>query len=193
MKRSQAFSNKLLKVLVVGGVITIAAVNPFFGLLAAKVIEEELKKRKWRRFKDDIFYLKRRGLVKMYQNRDGSYRVISTTEGRRRVARHDLDNIIIQIPQKWDRCWRLIIFDIPTEKQKGRLALLSRFRQLGFIKLQKSVWAHPFECKNEVAIFAKAFDVEECIHWLVCRDTSACDYLQNEFEKRNTVKLVNYR
>ncbi|OGN08174.1 MAG: hypothetical protein A3J46_00865 [Candidatus Yanofskybacteria bacterium RIFCSPHIGHO2_02_FULL_41_11] len=191
MKRSQAFSNKLLKVLVVGGVVTIAAVNPFFGLLAAKVIEEELKKRKWKRFKDDLYYLKRRGLVKTYQNRDGSYRVTSTTEGRRQVAKYDLEDIRIKIPQKWDKYWWFVIFDIPTEKQKGRLALLSGLRRLGFIKFQKSVWVHPFKCRNEVATLAKISDVEEYVHWLVCRDTSAGNYLRNEFEKRNTIKLVS--
>ena len=190
MKRSQAFSNKLLKVLIVGGVVTIAAVNPFFGLLAAKVVEEELKKRKWKRFKDDLYYLKRRGLVKTYQNRDGSYQVISTAEGRRQVAKYDLEDIKIKVPQKWDKYWRFIIFDIPTEKQKGRLALLSGLRRLGFIKFQKSVWAHPFECKNEVAMLAKTSGIEEYVHWLVCRDTSAGSYLQDEFEKRNAIRLV---
>jgi len=190
MKRSQAFSNKLLKVLVVGGVVTIAAVNPFFGLLAAKVVEEELKKRKWKRFKDDLYYLKRRGLVKTYQNRDGSYQVISTAEGRRQVAKYDLEDIKIKVPQKWDKYWRFIIFDIPTEKQKGRLALLSGLRRLGFIKFQKSVWAHPFECKNEVAMLAKTSGIEEYVHWLVCRDTSPGSYLQDEFEKRNAIRLV---
>jgi len=191
MKRSQAFSNKLLKVLVVGGVVTIVAVNPFFGLLAAKVVEEELKKRKWKRFKDDLYYLKRRGLVKIYQNRDGSYGVISTAEGRRQVARYDLEDIKIKVPKKWDRYWRFVVFDIPTEKQKGRLALLSGLRRLGFIKFQKSVWAHPFECKDEVAMLAKMSGIEEYIHWLLCRDTSAGSYLQNEFEKRNVTKLTS--
>src|SRR3989344_6145306 len=191
MKRSQAFSNKLLKVLVVGGVVTIAAVNPFFGLLAAKVIEEEFKKRKWKRFNDDIYYLKRRGLIKTYQNRDGSYRVTSTAEGRRQVAKYDLEDIKIKVPKKWDRCWRFIVFDIPTEKQRGRLALLSGLRRLGFVKFQKSVWAHPFECKNEVAMLAKTSGIEEYVHWLVCRDTSAGNYLRNEFEERNTIKLIS--
>ena len=191
MKRSQAFSNKLLKVLVVGGVVTIAAVNPFFGLLAANVIEEELRKRKWKRFNDDLYYLKCRGLIKTYQNQDGSYRVISTNKGHRQVAKHDLENIKIKIPQKWDRYWRFVIFDIPTEKQKGRLALLSGLRRLGFIKFQKSVWAHPFECKYELAMLAKTSGMEEYVLWLVCRDTSAGNYLRNEFEERNTIKLIS--
>src|SRR3989338_6282056 len=122
-KRNQAFSNKLLKALVIGGVVTIAAVNPFFGLLAAKVVEEELKKKKWK------------------------------------------------------------------ELKKGRLALLAKLRELRFIMLQKSIWAHPFECQNEVTVLARAFEVDKYVQHLVCSSVSASEYLKREFEKRNNTKL----
>ena len=158
MKRKQVFANKLLKVLVVGGVVTIAAVNPFFGLLAAKVI-------------------------------DGSYLVRATSVGKKQAKKYDLDDIFIKIPKKWDKQWRLIMFDIPVGKQKGRLALLSKLRQLGFIMLQKSIWAHPFECQNGVAVLARAFEVDKYVHQLTCDNISAGEYLKNEFEKRNNTKL----
>src|SRR3989338_8257718 len=189
IKINQAFSNKLLKVLVVGGVITIAAVNPFFGLLAAKVIEEELRKRKWQRFRRDLYYLKRRGFIEVDQNSDGSYLVRATSAGKRQAKKYDLDDIFIQIPKKWDKQWRLVMFDIPVGKQQGRLALLSKLRQLGFIMLQKSIWAHPFECQNEVAVLARAFEVDKYVHQLTCDNISAGEYLKNEFEKRNNTKL----
>jgi len=195
IKRNQAFSNKLLKVLVVGGVVTIAAVNPFFGLLAAKVIEEELKKRKWKGLRSGLHRLKYRGFIEVEQNADGSYLVKATNAGKHQVERYDLDNISIQIPKKWDKQWRLIIFDIPTEKQKGRLALLAKLKDLRFIMLQKSVWAHPFECQNEVAVLARAFEVDKYVQHLLCSDVSSSGYLKEEFEKRNNVKLekLEYR
>ena len=189
MKRKQVFANKLLKVLVVGGVITIAAVNPFFGLLAAKVIEEELRKRKWQRFRRYLYYLKRRGFIEVNENSDGSYLVRATSAGKRQAKKYDLDDIFIQIPKKWDKQWRLVMFDIPVGKQKGRLALLSKLRQLGFIMLQKSIWAHPFECQNEVAVLARAFEIDKHIHQLTCDNISAGEYLKSEFEKRNNTRL----
>ena len=189
MKRNQAFSNKLLKVLVVGGVITVAAVNPFFGLLIAKVIEEELKKKKWKRFQDDLGYLRRRGFVRIRQNSDGSYTVRSTPKGRRQVNKYALEDVVIKIPKKWDNHWRLVIFDIPSTKQKARLAFLAKLKQLGLIMFQKSVWVHPFECHNEVAVLAKAFEVDKYVQQLTCYEISAGEYLQKEFEKRNNIKL----
>ena len=188
-KRNQAFSNKLLKALVIGGVVTIAAVNPFFGLLAAKVVEEELKKKKWKELKRGIHYLKRRGFIEIEQNTDGSYSVRSTDAGELQVEKYDLDNVFIKIPKKWDKQWRLVIFDIPAEKQKGRLALLAKLRELRFIVLQKSIWAHPFECQNEVTVLARAFEVDKYVQHLVCSSVSASEYLKREFEKRNNTKL----
>jgi len=189
IKRNQAFSNKLLKVLVVGGVVTIAAVNPFFGLLTAKIIEDELKKRKWKGLKNGLHRLKYRGFVEVEQTPDGSYIVKATDAGKLQAEKYDLDNLSIKVPKKWDKQWRLIIFDIPTEKQKGRLALLSKLRELKFIMIQKSVWAHPFECQNEVAVLARAFEVDKYIQHLVCSNVSSSEYLKGEFEKRNNIKL----
>jgi len=189
MKRRQVFANKLLKVLVVGGVVTIAAVNPFFGLLAAKVIEEELKKRKWQRFRRDLYYLKHKGFIEVDPNSDGSYSVRATSVGKQQVKKYDLDDIFIKTPKKWDKRWRLVVFDIPVGKQKGRLALLSKLRELGFIMLQKSIWAHPFECQNEVAVVARAFEVGQHVHQLTCDSISAKEYLKSEFEKRNNTRL----
>ena len=190
IKRKPIFSEKLLKALVVGGVITIAAVNPFFGVLAAHVVREELKKRKWKRIKDDLYYLKRRGFISMARNSDGSYRVKSTVAGRQQAARYKLDDIFIKTPKEWDKCWRLVIFDIPTTKQKARLALLAKLKNLGFIMLQRSVWVHPFECQSEILTLTKAFGIESHIQQLTCNKVSAGEYLRREFEKRNNVKLL---
>ena len=189
-KRNQAFSNKLLKVLVVGGVVTIAAVKPFFGLLAAKVIEEELKKRKWKGLRRGLYSLKRRGFIDVEQNADDSYSVRATNTGKLQAEKYALDDIFIETPKKWDKQWRMVIFDIPAEKQKGRLALLSKLRELGFIMLQKSIWAHPFECQSEVAVLARAFEVDKYVQHLVCNSVSAGEYLKREFEKRNNTKLL---
>ncbi|MBI3274137.1 MAG: hypothetical protein HYZ69_03255 [Candidatus Colwellbacteria bacterium] len=189
VNRNRAFSNKLLKVLAISGVVAIAATNPFFGVVASHVLREELKRRKWKNFRGDLYYLKRRGFIDVCQNFDGSYSVNATSAGKCQAAKYKLDEIAIKVPKKWDKQWRLIIFDIPIEKQKGRLALLSKLRELRFIMLQKSVWVHPFECRNEVATLAKAFEVDKYIQQLTCSNVSAGEFLKEEFEKRNNIRL----
>jgi len=185
-----SFPNKLLKVIIVTGVVTIVAVNPFIGLLVAKSIEEEMKKRKWGKIRKDLYYLKRRGFIEMGRNSDGSYQIRATTKGKSWSQNKALDEVSIKIPKKWDGYWRLLIFDIPTEKYKARFALLAKLKKLGFIMLQKSVWAHPFECKKEINVLVKAFGVERYVHQLACKEISAGDFLRLEFEKINNIKLI---
>ena len=184
------FPNKLLKVLIVGGVVTVAAINPLFGLLTAKVIEEELKKRKWKRFKDDLYYLKRQGLIKMDRNSDGSYKIKATSTGIRCVKNRFLDDILIAIPQKWDKQWRLVIFDIPTIKKWARYAFLARLKKLGFFMLQRSVWAYPFKCQKEIRILAKMLEIDSHVCYMTCSEISEGDYLKKEFEKINQIQLT---
>ena len=184
------FPNKLLKVLVVGGVITIAAINPFFGLLTAKVIEGELKKRKWKRFKDDLYYLQNRGLIKMHRNPDGSYKVQSTGNGRRSVKNMFSDNVVIKVPPKWDRQWRLVIFDIPAVKKQARYALLARLKKFGFVMLQRSVWAYPFDCQKEIWFLARMLEIENYIQCIKCSEISGGEYLKREFERINQTQLT---
>lgn len=188
-KRSSAFAGNLLKALVIGGIVVVASTNPYFGIKAIGALQKELKRRKWKQFKDHLHYLKYRGFVEVSQNPDGSYSVQTTVSGKRQAEKYNLDDIYIKAPKRWDKKWRLVIFDIPAEKQKGRLALLSKLKELSFIMLQKSVWAHPFECQNEVAVLARAFEVDKYIHHILCDSVSAGDYLKEEFEKRNNTSL----
>ena len=45
--------------------------------------------------------------------------------------------------RRWDRRWRIVIFDIP-ERRKSVRAKLRRFMQeYGFVRLQDSVWIYP--------------------------------------------------
>ena len=189
IKRKQSFVNNLLKALVLGGLVVVASTNPLFGIKIIGAIQKDLKRKKWRDFYRNLGYLKRRGFIEVEQNSDGSYSVEATDSGRLQSERYDLDNITIKAPKKWDKQWRLIIFDIPVEKQKSRLALIPKLKELGFIMLQKSVWAHPFECHNEVAVLARAFEIDQYVNYITCSKVSSDDYLIGEFEKRNRVIL----
>lgn len=190
VSRKRAFVHNLLKALVIGGIVVVASTNPLFGIKAIGALQKDLRRKKWREFKGGLNYLKRRGFVEVEQNSDGSYSVKTTSSGKKQAEKYNLDNISIRVPKIWDNQWRMIIFDIPVEKQKGRLALLSKLRDLGFIMLQKSVWVHPFECRDEISVLARAFEVDKYVQHILCRDISAREYLKGEFEKRHNTKLT---
>ncbi len=191
--RKKSFYHQLLKVLAVsgaiGGVVVLASINPYFGIKAVGVIRKELKRRKWREINQCLVRFKKQGLAGVEQNSDGTFSVSITRAGQIELARYDLDTISINTQRGWDGVWRIFLFDIPVRKKAERAALLAKLKELGFVMVQRSVWAHPYPCRNELAIIAKAFEVEQYIRFHEAYGMSHESKIRGDFEKRNGIKL----
>lgn len=107
--------------------------------------------------------LKRRKFIKIIKEKDGKARVKLTNKGRKRILEMSLELVKIKKPEKWDGKWRIVIFDIPVEKNLAREALRSKMKNLGFCQLQKSVWINPYECEDEILFIADAYGVEKYV------------------------------
>jgi phenylacetic acid degradation operon negative regulatory protein len=58
---------------------------------------------------------------------------------------------------KWDKYWRMVIFDIPEQNRSTRDFLRYHLRRLGFVPWQRSVWITIFPIEKEVsALLEKA-------------------------------------
>jgi len=160
-KTKDSFSYKLLKLLAVSGSVILAASSPYFGLAAGRALKKELDKKKWREFYRHLSSLKNKKRINVSQNPDGTYNVAITTFGKDLVTRHSLDDLKIKKPDAWDGGWRFCAFDIPKEANKlARYALVDKLKELEFVMVQKSLWAHPFECREELAVISRAFETE---------------------------------
>ena len=54
--------------------------------------------------------------------------------------------------KRWDKKWRVVIFDIPEKQRNKRNRLRSILIETGFVKVQNSVWVYPFRCDEVVAL-----------------------------------------
>ncbi|OGI25166.1 MAG: hypothetical protein A3J76_03105 [Candidatus Moranbacteria bacterium RBG_13_45_13] len=130
--------------------------------------------RKFRRydkkqFKSAVNNLKRRKLIEIISEKDGRIRVNLTNKGMKRVEEFTFDTLAIPKPKKWDRKWRVVIFDVPTHPKKlniARAALREKIKELGFYKLQRSVWIHPYPCEDEILLVGEIFEVTKYIEIL---------------------------
>ena len=52
-------------------------------------------------------------------------------------------------PSKWDRRWRIVIFDVPEIRKQDRDYLRRLLVSYGFKKLQASVWVSPYAVPRE--------------------------------------------
>lgn len=68
---------------------------------------------------------------------------------------------------KWDKKWRIVIFDIPEELHKNRNQLRARLKNLGFYMLQKSVFVIPYPCEEELGYMCKNLKIGDYIDVIV--------------------------
>ena len=97
---------------------------------------------------------------------EGSKRVFISQKGMARVARLQLDELKILKPKRWDKKWRIVIFDVPESQRKLRDALRKRLKILGFIEFQKSVFAFPYSCEDEINILINYYNLRENVRYL---------------------------
>jgi DNA-binding transcriptional regulator PaaX len=49
-----------------------------------------------------------------------------------------VEEVKLKKPEKWDKKWRIVIFDIPNKKKPARNTLTEKLKKLGFYHLQKA-------------------------------------------------------
>lgn len=131
-----------------------------------------------------VHEFKKARVVDYKEKSDGSVEIILTEKGRRKALRYKLDEIKIEKPSRWDKKWRIIIFDIPEKKKRAREALRFKLRELGFKELQKSVFVFPYECKDEINFVIEVFELRPYVKLI------RADSITNEDELKLYFDLV---
>ena len=90
---------------------------------------------------------------------DGKIIISITEKGKKRVLQYQIDDMKIAIPEKWDKKWRIVIFDIPNKKTLARNVLRDKLKELGFCLIQKSVWLYPYDCKDEIDFLKEVYEI----------------------------------
>lgn len=103
-----------------------------------------------------------------------------TEKGKVRLINFDIDTIQIQ-SGKWDGTWRFVIFDIPEKKRIARDVLRQKLKEIGFVQIQKSVWACPYECEEEIAFISSVYEVEKYVNYIVTSKIDHEEYLKLKF------------
>lgn len=153
----------LLSLLMTGG-ITVALTSPYAGKGLWRCLKYGLKRRKYEKakrlrdeqWKNSFYYLKKEGLIETKYVGKQLYINLSE-EGKRIAKKCKFDDLKIEKPGKWDKKWRILIFDIPSKQKQKREALRGKIKELGLYQLQKSVWIHPYDFSEAVDEMKKFF------------------------------------
>lgn len=106
------------------------------------------------------------GYIWFFKEGKNKERVALTERGRRRWLEYQFLNLKLEPQKRWDRKWRLVLFDIPESKKKVRDALRRKLKDLGFVEFQKSVFVYPFPCKDEINFVLNFYNISEHVCYL---------------------------
>lgn len=142
---------------------------------------QEIEKRALRRAIKSLYESK---LVGEKQNEDGSTTIILTTKGKNKALTYQLDEMEIKKPKIWDKKWRIVLFDVPENRKKVRDSLRFHLNNLGFCELQKSVFAHPFDCEDEINYLIEFYDIRKFVRFIIA------DSIDNELHLKQKFSLT---
>lgn len=140
-----------LATLAVGGVIAVGAVAPNTVQLLAPNGRKLLVPKY--QFASVLARLRHKRLIEFELGEDGRSRPRLTLEGDR-ILSFGRAKMILAGPRvkKWDKRWRMVIFDIPERRRRVRDRFRIEMQEAGFFRLQDSVWVYPHECEEFIAL-----------------------------------------
>jgi hypothetical protein len=125
--------------------------------------------------------LERHKFVSIEYQEDGNVKVKITQAGMIRVINYKLDSIKI-IPKKWDKKWRVVIFDIPNNHRHLRDQFRMRLKQLSMYQLQESVFVSPYSCFDEIEFLRELYGVSFHVEYLLVEKIEHDLKLKEHFE-----------
>ena len=160
------FQKIILNTVAVAGLISIVVLAPN-ALQVAKQFSP--KKKKWIRetyyMNDSIENLLEKGLIEKVRKGNTEF-IKLTKKGSELSARYELVDLEIEKPKKWDKKWRVIIFDVEEKKRRLRDLLRLNLDRLGFVKLQNSVWVFPYECEELIFLLKTKFFIDSDVLYM---------------------------
>ncbi len=158
-KPRSAIAKDILNALLTTGMWVIAANSPYF-------IIALWRKYRWRKlhpkrkFYSTFYNLLKRGYVEM-EKYGYDLKITLTDKGKELASWMQIDALEIKKPKKWDKKWRVVIFDIAELNRRERDAFRYKLKELGFKYIQKSAWVHPYECRDEIELLKKFFGLKD--------------------------------
>ena len=165
-----------LQIMAAFGVVGMAVLMP--GL--AKYILSEVRKKERQRYKRLWKSFEKHKLVRVVETTSGTT-VEITEEGLKKALKYKSESVEIKKPKSWDKQWRLVIFDVPEKKKNLRDQFRRHLVKLGFYRLNRSVFVHPYPCFDEVEYFRHICGVGEEVTYIVANSIETPAKLNEKF------------
>ncbi len=90
-----------------------------------------------------------------------------TQKGHIFLNKIEHNNYKIIKPRRWDKKWRILIFDIKEQNRQVRDQIRRKLGFIGFIKLQNSVWVYPYDCEDFINLLKADFSMGQEVLYII--------------------------
>ncbi len=178
----------ILAAVFISGAVAVSVVAPniFAGLGALKKIfrskqKEKMSKQERRRMMQTIYNLRRRKLIE-YDEKGDKIILKITPAGRTMFISNYIYALKVKKQEKWDRIWRIVIFDIPVSRGCQRDIFRDRLKKMGFYQFQKSAFIVPYPCRKELEAILDYYDLFDYVTFIEAEHISGEDRCRGYFE-----------
>lgn len=114
--------------------------------------------------------------------RNGKKRLEITDSGKRAIALEEQKVALAAMyGKRWDKRWRLVMFDIPQQRRHDRDRLRSEMQACGLLRLQDSVWIFPYDCEDLVVLLKADMRIGKDILYAIVESMENDDWIKKHF------------
>lgn len=182
--RKTKINKAIIGAVAIAGGLAVAAIAPNIFSVIGRT--KYFKQRKYQ-LKTSLSRLIGKGYL-VIEHAGGIKRVALTEKGERFAALIGEGVLIPKKPKKWDRKWRMLVFDIPEKRRKTRTQIRTTLLNLGFYRLQDSVWVYPYDCEDFITILKTDMRVGRDLLYVIAdkieNDSVLCSYFKLSIVRR---------
>lgn len=156
----------VLSSLAVSGIVLVATFAP--GLPGALAKLPSIKRAQLRyQCRSALGRLVQEGRV-VFEEREGKKYARITPAGRKALQfEREKAKLMVQEKRRWDKQWRVVVFDIAERRRLTRDHLRKLMQEIGFVRLQDSVWVFPYDCEEFVALLKAELKIGSAVLYMI--------------------------
>lgn len=104
-----------------------------------------------------------------------------TEKGLRKLSIERAKYTIDTRYKRWDKRYRLVMFDIPHYRRRVRDRLRRIMRECGFLRVQDSVWVYPHDCEELLALIKAELRIGKDVLYAVVESLENDAWIKRHF------------
>ena len=180
VRRRGQIQKALLTTLLIGGMIAIGAA-PRINILKLLGNKKRNQYRLKHQVNDALIRLSRKGLVAFVIKEGRKFARLTPAGSQRLKLEQEKAVLLLQRKKRWDKRWRVIIFDIPERRRGVRSRLRAIMQECGFVRLQDSVWVYPHDCEDLTVLMKAELKTGSSILYMVVEKIENDAWLKKHF------------